>query len=77
MSHTFMASELLMSRSIAGAMKALKWRAVALDLDGTTLNNSHAFTSRTLSTLQQVDAEPERCKIWQAFRLVQATQEDN
>lgn len=32
------------------------WRAVALDMDGTTLNNSHTLTSRTADTIRRVEA---------------------
>eukprot|EP00434_Breviolum_minutum_P036412 symbB.v1.2.032258.t1/scaffold3850.1/size51808/3 len=38
-------------------MKTLgKWRAVALDLDGTTLNSSLTLTPRTLEAIRQVEA---------------------
>ena len=33
-----------------------KWRAVALDLDRTTLTSSHTLTPRTLAAIRQVDA---------------------
>mmetsp|Transcript_10899 Transcript_10899/g.26151 ORF Transcript_10899/g.26151 Transcript_10899/m.26151 type:complete len:285 (+) Transcript_10899:41-895(+) len=39
-------------------MRALrgKWRAVALDLDGTTLNSSQRLTARTVDTIRKCDA---------------------
>lgn len=44
-------------KGLTGAMKTLgKWRAVALDLDGTTLNSSLTLTPRTLEAIRQVDA---------------------
>ena len=41
-------------------MRALRgtWRAVALDLDGTTLNSSHALSARTVEAIQQLDTPP-------------------
>ncbi|OLP84026.1 putative phosphatase YitU [Symbiodinium microadriaticum] len=39
-------------------MRALRgtWRAVALDLDGTTLNSSHTLSARTVDAIQKIDA---------------------
>jgi len=46
------------SRGFLGVMKhgLGKWRAVALDLDRTTLTSSHTLTPRTLAAIRQVDA---------------------
>ena len=39
-------------------MRALRgtWRAVALDLDGTTLNSSHTLTARTVEAIQKIES---------------------
>lgn len=34
----------------------LRWRAVALDMDGTTLNSHHKLTQRTLDAIRRADA---------------------
>ena len=39
-------------------MRALRgtWRAVALDLDGTTLNSSHTLSARTVDAIQKIES---------------------
>ena len=47
-------------------MRALRgtWRAVALDLDGTTLNSSHMLTARTVEAIKKIESPPFFGALW-------------
>merc|ERR1711933_643639 len=45
----------MVSRTLPAAIGA-RLRAIALDMDGTTLNNQHALSARTIEAIRRADA---------------------